>query len=129
MGAKHKWGKDLDREIDNESWDQIRHSIQLDNDIQMLGISWSNVIICIGLICALLSRREIQDTIGTNIPVAWNSTKVQKFLVTINSYVPSVLCWVKSMLHIVLQIHRHINVIYDDRRIGNTCDSSLNFKV
>lgn len=68
----------------------IRCSIQLDNYIQMLGISQSNIIICRRITDALLSNTHIQDTVGTNIPMGWNWAKVQKFLVTSYSDLPSV---------------------------------------
>lgn len=71
----------------------------------MLGINGSNIIICTGLICALLSYAEwaqIAGSLGTHPPLVWNWAKVQKFLVTTYSDLPSGLCALKSMDYIDL---------------------------
>lgn len=71
----------------------------------MLGINRSNIIICTGLICALLSYAEwaqIAGSLGTHPPLVWNWAKVQKFLVTTYSDLPSGLCALKSMDYIGL---------------------------
>lgn len=81
----------------------------------MLGINRSNIIICTGLICALLSYAEwaqIPDSPGTHLPLVWNWAKVQKFLVTTYSDLPSGLCAPSSMdyIHLPNGISRHFCV-------------------
>lgn len=81
----------------------------------MLGINRSNIIICTGLICALLSYAEwaqILDSLGTHLPLVWNWAKVQKFLVTTYSDLPSGLCALSSMdyIHLPNGISRHFCV-------------------
>lgn len=81
----------------------------------MLGINWSNIIICTGLICALLSYAEwaqIPDSLGTHLPLVWNWAKVQKFLVTTYSDLPSGLCALSftDYIHLPNGISRHLCV-------------------